>query len=407
MVYSWPPNREGSRMEIYYLNYRLMLTKRLTLRTKLMVNWLITNKSKGIVVILAGFLMLTGCQNDKSTATGPKPTVSVITVAQSKIPITKQYIGISQSIASIGIRARVEGFLTEMNFIEGKPVKKGQLLFVIDPRPYQAQLDSAKGQLAKSIAIEEYQQVQFLRLKQLVAQGNISKSQYDEIVASYHSATAQVAVDRAQVENAAINLSYCYMYSPVDGIVGKRYVDVGNLVGGSEQTLLAYVVKLDPIFIQFSPSVVDYNQFLTYRENMPFNAEASFPNNKDISLSGKVDLLNNQADTSTSTIFMRATIENPEKLVLPNVYMNLNVTLSQNGQVILIPASATIENQGKRAVYIVNKSNQIESRSIVISGQYGEQYIVQSGLSLGDLVVTSGVQRIRPEQEVNVTMTSN
>lgn len=363
---------------------------------------------KGYAVLQTGLiiwslLFVAACDN-KNAKDSVKTNVSVTRMTQTRIPLVKQYIGITQSIASIQIRARVEGFLTEMNFIEGRPVKKNDLLFVIDPKPYQAALDSAKGQLARAEADLEYQQVQYQRFKELVAQGNVSKSQYDTVLAAYHQAIAQVDIGKAQVETAKINLGYCYMYSPVDGIVGKRYVDVGNLVGASEETLLAYVVKLDPLFIEFSPSVEDFGEFLKFHKNMPLPAEAVFPNGEGLTLKGSVNLVNNQADTSTSTVYMRATLENPEGLVLPGIYMNLNVTLTPDAEVLLVPATAVIETQGQRAVYLVNKNNQVESRSIFINGHYQNSYIVKSGLTEGDLVILSGLQKLKPGQQVNAVI---
>lgn len=363
------------------------------------------NTAPAFCCLLSFFLL--NCQGNTQKAARPKPTVPVVTLRPTKIPIEKQYIGITQAISSVNIRARVEGFLIQKNFIEGKPVKKDQVLYVIDPKPFQAQLDSAKGQLARSIAERDYQQVQYTRMKQLVGQGNISRSQYDQVMAQFHQALAQVDVNKAQLETAQINLGYCYMYSPVDGIVSHKYVDVGNLVGGTEQTLLATVVQLEPIYIEFSPSVSDFGEILKYRTNMPFKAEASLPQGKNIVLHGEVDFVNNAADTPTSTILMRATLKNPEKLILPGIYMNVKVILTENGEEILVPTKAVLEMQGKKSVYLVNSANKVEDRLILTSGQYGDKYMVKSGLQAGDRLITSGLQKIHPGDEVAVTLSNN
>lgn len=352
-------------------------------------------------------IFINGCQDKKQAPPQARPIVPTVKIVSTEIPITKEYIGITQSIASVAIRARVEGFLTKMNFVEGKLVKKDQLLYVIDPRPFEAQLELSKGQLARSTASQTYQNVQYIRMKQLVAKGDVSRSQYDQVASQYAEATAQVAVDKAQVEQAKINLGYCYMYSPFDGIISHKYVDVGNLVGGTENTLLAYVVKLDPIYIEFSPSVEDFSELLKYRANMPFKVEATFPQNKNLTFHGQVDLINNQADVPTSTILMRATITNPEKLILPGIYMNLKVILTNKGAALLIPAKAVMETQGKRSVYLVGKDNKVLSQPIITSGQYKQDYIVKSGLNVGDIVITDGMQKIRPGEEVTLNLTSN
>lgn len=363
-------------------------------------------KKTGILFCSLLTVLLISCQDKEQAKPLPKPVVPAIKISIRNIPISKEYIGISQSIASIAIRARVKGFLTKINFIEGKPVEKDQLLFVIDPRPFEAKLELAQGKLAQTTANRDYQSIQYKRMKELVVKGDVSKSHYDDVAAQYAEAVADVKVSQAQVEEAKINLGYCYMYSPVDGIIGHKYVDVGNLVGGGENTLLATVVKLDPIYIEFSPSIEDFSELVKYRANMPFKVEVSFPQNKSLVFKGKVDLVNNQANVDTSTILMRATVDNPEQLILPGIYMNLKMTLTNHGQAILVPSTAILESQGKRTVYVVGKDNKVINKTIVTAGQYGQSdYIVKSGLSVGDIVISNGMQKIRPGEEVTVNLT--
>lgn len=356
--------------------------------------------SKRILAVFFTGLILLGCNDNKIVSKVPL-TVPVLKITTTKIPLKKNYIGITQSISEVSIRARVEGFLIEKNFIEGKPVKKNQLIYVIDPKPFQAQLDLAKGQLAKSIANMEYQKVQYLRLKELVKKGDVSKTQFDETAAQYGQAQAEVQVQKANVETAEINLGYCSMISPFDGIIGRKYVDVGNLVGAGENTLLANVVQLNPIYVLFSPSVEDYGTFLKYRKNMPFNVVAQLPHDTSLTFKGKVDLINNLADTPTATILMRAQIENPEQLLLPGIYVNVTLELTSDQPSLLIPASAVIETQGQRTVFLVNEKNQAEVSKIETSGMYQQQYIVTSGVKEGDLLILNGLQKIMPDELVN------
>ncbi len=351
-------------------------------------------------------LGLTNCR-DKKSAPPPIPVVQVLEVKTTNIPLTKKYIAISQSMASVDIRARVQGFLTKMNFIEGAAVKKGDELYVIDPSSFIASLNLAQGQLAAAIAQKEYQQVQYARLKNLVAKGDVSKSNYDKTSSDYSAAIAQVQIASAQVEQAKINLSYTSMHSPIDGIIGHKYVDVGNLVGGAQDTLLANVVQLDPIYIQFSPSVEDYGTFLKYQQNRPFTVEATFPQNKSIKFSGKMDLVNNQANATTSTVLMRAIIENPKGLLLPGVYVDCTVTLTTKNPAILIPLKAVMETQGQRSVYKVSKENTLHAQVITTQGQFGDSYIVTGGLQDGDTIVTSGMQKIRSGMRVTTKTSSS
>ena len=343
--------------------------------------------------------LIIGCK-DSTKAKPPAPSVPAIKITQSTIPIYKEYIGITQSMAAVGIRARVQGFLEKMNFTEGKPVKKNQLLFVIDQKPFIAQLELEEGNLAKSIADRDYQQVEYGRMKILVAKGDVSQANYDKVYAQYKAAVADVEITQAQVDTAKINLGYCSMYSPFDGIIGKKYVDVGNLVGGTENTLLANVVQLNPIYIEFSPSVSDFSDMLKYRANMPFKVKASMSHNTKLVFTGKTDLINNEADVPTSTILMRAIVDNPEQLLLPGIYINIQVELTDKEKAILIPAQAVIDVQGQQTVYVVNASNQVETRDITTTGQYQQQYIVQSGIAVNDIVITAGLQKIGPGEVV-------
>lgn len=352
-------------------------------------------------VLLSVLILPMACKEKKVPPPPPVARVSVQEIIKTNIPIIKTYIGITQSIATAGIRARVQGFLTKMNFVEGKPVKKGQLLYVIDPKPFQAKLDLAQGQLSRSIAEQEFQAVEYQRLKQLVAKGNIAKSTYDETKARYQQAIADVQIQNAQVTEAQINLSYCSMYAPFDSIIGEQNVDVGNLVGGAEDTLLATVVQLDPIYVLFSPSVKDFSEFLKYRANMPFKVEANLPHNPELIFKGKVNLINNQADTATSTVLMRAEMANPKQLLLPGIYVNLRLFLNADASVILVPSRAVLETQGARTVYIFNEGI-VENRNITVSGQYENAWIVTSGLKVGEQLVTSGLQKLKSGDKVTL-----
>lgn len=354
---------------------------------------------KSILCATVCLALLSACK-ESNTQAPAIPTVAVTKISSSQIPINRKYIGITQSISAAGIKARVEGFLIKMNFVEGKPVKKDQLLFVIDPRPFEAKLSLAQGQYAKSVADKEYQEIQYRRMKDLVVKGDVSQSHFDEVNAKFSEADAQVQIGAANVADAKINLSYCYMYSPFDGIIGKKYVDVGNLVGGGENTLLANVVQLNPIYVEFSPSVEDFTSFLKYRDNMPFKVEVSLPHDGNLVFKGKLDLINNQADISTSTILMRAEIENPKQLLLPGIYVSVKLHLSNNEKVILVPKQATMVTQGQRSVFVVGSDNIVHSKNITTSGQYDSSYIVSSGLKEGEVVVSNGLQKIHDGMKV-------
>lgn len=350
--------------------------------------------------LLGGLLLLLGVVVGlhkllERASAPPSPRVPVLKVTTHTVPLTKTYIGITQSIASVGIRARVKGFLTQMDFIEGKSVKAGQRLFVIEPQPFQAKVDSAQGALDRSLAEEAFQKVQYERMKTLVAKGAISHAQYDETKAKYEAAIGQVQVQRGNLEDAKINLSYCYVNSPIEGIIGERKVDVGNLVGAGGDTLLATVVKLDPLYVQFSPSTQDFADFLNHRQQQPFPVEVRLPHVPNLLLKGSVNLVNNEVATSTSTVLMRASIHNPEPWLLPGLYVRITLLLGHNPHALTIPKSAILETQGQKTVFIIDKNHHLQSAPIETAGEYQHQAIIKKGLHSGDVVVIQGIQQMQ------------
>jgi len=346
------------------------------------------------IIVLA--LLLAACS--KTTPETKKPIVDVNAIKTEfrKVSISKSYIGITESISSVGIRARVKGFLIKRNFIEGSFVKKGQLLFEIDTAPFVAELRQAQAELASTIADANFEKVKYQRMKALYAKNVISKEKYDETTTSYKQALAKVVQKQADVEDAKINLGYCYMYSPIDGHIGKTQVDVGNLVGGVQDTLQATVVVLNPMYVEFSPSVSDFGEFLEYRKkNKPFEVTAWLPKYPKESFSGEVNLVNNQADTKTATVLMRATLKNPEKLLLPGLYVNVDLMLDKDHKAISIPESAVMNNQGILEVYVIGQNNIIQSKTITSALEYQGQVVVNTGLSAGELVAISNLDKIR------------
>ena len=364
--------------------------------------------NKAIIGLVVGLVIsISGCDNGSKKKPMPEIPVPTMKLAVSEIPLIKEYIGTSESIAEVGIRARVKGFLNQVNFVEGQPVKKDQLLFVIDPDSFQAGVDLAKGDLMKAEAEQVFQKVELDRMRQLVSQGNISKERYDRTKAQFQMAQGNVQSAKANLEEAEINLGYTSMYSPVEGLIGEKFVDVGNLVGGADETLLANVVQLNPIYVTFNPSVDDYALMLKYRENMPFQVIASMPKDSQQTFTGTLDLINNQADVDTSTILMRATVKNPENLVLPGMYMKVQVYLTNRYQVLLIPETAVINDQGQQTVLVVNEQSVVESKKIETSGEFKQQFIVQSGVDVGDIIILEGLQKLKPGMKVQPMMKRN
>lgn len=362
-------------------------------------------KYKAIIGLIIGLsCLVSACDKNAKKKSMPEIPAPAMKLQISQVPLIKEYIGTSESVAEVGIRARVKGFLDKVNFVEGKPVLKDQLLFVIEPNSFQAKVDLAKGDLLKAEAEQAFQKVELERMKQLVSKGNISKERYDRTRAQYLSAQGDVQSAKANLEEAKINLSYTSMYAPFDGLIGEKFVDVGNLVGGADETLLANVIQLNPLYVSFNPSVDDYAQMLKYRSNMPFRVVATMPKDSKQRFDGKLELINNLADVDTSTILMRATVKNPDNLALPGMYMRVQVYLTDKHKVLLVPETAVINDQGQQTVLLVNEQSIVESQKIETIGEFKQQFIVESGIKAGDVIIIEGQQKLKPGMKVKPMM---
>ncbi|MCL4245853.1 MAG: efflux RND transporter periplasmic adaptor subunit, partial [Candidatus Dadabacteria bacterium] len=243
---------------------------------------------------LALFVTAAGCGKDEKKATPPMP-VTVAPVESKTVPIYLDYVGSTDSIQTVDINARVEGFLIKRAFEDGSDVREGQLLFVIDPRPFEADLASAQAQLLESKAALSYALEQVRRYEPLVAKQYITQDTYDGYVTRAKETRAEVEAAEANVTQARLNLGYCTMYSPFDGRIGRRYVDVGNLVGAAgEPTKLATIVQLDPLYVYFSVAERDVPKVLAAQEEKPLTVSVLLPDETKTPESGKVDFINNQ-----------------------------------------------------------------------------------------------------------------
>ena len=361
----------------------------------------IQNKYQILILCALTLLAFSSCKDKKKT----KATLQTVTVekAVSKtIPVYYDFVGNTQSIQSVNITARVEGYLTERNFKDGQNVNKGDLLFVIDPRTYKASLDEAQAQLDKDRAALNYSLEQVARYQPLVKKQYITTDEFDQYVTQSDEALAAVKADEAQVVQAELNLSYCYMRAPFSGRIGRRMVDVGNLVGvAGQDNTLATLVKLDPIYVYFSPTERDIAILTKQYNKGELKAYVVLPDEKIYPEAGYVDFIDNTVDESTGTIAMRAVIPNPEKLVLPGQYTKIRLYVDDKPDAVLVPQKAVMSQQGENIVYVLGEGNKVVSTKVTTGTQYKQYTVIEKGLKAGQVVVTDGLQKIKDGVEVN------
>lgn len=356
-------------------------------------------------------------KDDPSSAQqSPPPGVVVTAVQMQDVAAEHRYIGSVKAIQSVDVRARVEGFLDKVAFEQGRMVKADQLLYEIEQNQYQAALASAEGQLAVSQAqlasakaTLEDKQADFKRFEVLVKKGDTSqtnfdraKAQRDEAAANVESAKASIKQAQAAIEQAKINLGYTTISSPIAGRIGATKYTEGNLVNPSSGTL-ATIVQLDPIRAVFSIPSAD---FVRIQERVAgdganeardlFVPELILPTGKTYDHKGKVAFADNQVDASTGTIPIYADFPNPDHLLLPGQFVTALVRTAETKQEPVVPASAILRTRDGEQVYLVGQNNRVEQRTIETGVQVGTGYAVTSGLQSGEVVIVSGLQKVKP-----------
>jgi multidrug efflux system membrane fusion protein len=360
------------------------------------------------VVRLSRFLLPVGllaavaaCSNNNAAAPHgmpPPPEVSVAAVVSKPVRQWDAFTGRVAAIDSVDVRARVSGYVQRIAFKEGDEVKQGDLLFVIDPRPYKAALDNAAAQLDRSRAAVRLAQAQDKRAQSLIQSGAISRDDYDRSSASLAQATADVRAGEAALATAKLNLEYTEVRSPIAGRVGRALLTLGNLAQ-ADQTLLTSVVSQDPVYVYFQP---DEQTFLRYSELARKGERSSSANPVRVGLAndsgfpyaGTVNFVNNQVDPATGTINARAVVPNPERVFVPGLYARVQLEGSGEFKATLIDDKAVLTDQDRKYVYVLGPENKAMRKDVTLGGMIEGLRVVSAGLEPNDKVIVSGLQKI-------------
>ncbi|MCF8129046.1 MAG: efflux RND transporter periplasmic adaptor subunit [Deltaproteobacteria bacterium] len=345
---------------------------------------------------------LWGCKKEKKQASAPPPpSVTVEKVVLQTVPVHLKYVATTESIKTVDIRARVEGFLEERRFVEGADVNKGDIIFVIEKAPYEAELEMSLAQLAKDKAALSFANDQVKRYKPLAEQDFVTQESLDDYVTQAREAAAAVKADLAQIKQNRLNLGYCTMYSPLNGRIGRTLVNVGNLVGaGGQDTKLATIVQLDPLYVYFSPSEKDLRLIMKYRQETDIPVDIILSDGTKHPYPGKVDFIDNTADPKANTINMRAVISNPDETLLPGIYVQADLFLCDVPDTPLISEKAIGEDQTGSYVFVVGEDDKVQKRSVEVGFVYKHQKIIWKGLKADEKVIVGGLQMIRPGMAV-------
>jgi membrane fusion protein (multidrug efflux system) len=350
-------------------------------------------------------LSLAACRGGESNAPPPLP-VTTVEAQQAQVPVYIEQVGTAEAVSTIDVRARVRGVLEKVLFKEGADVEKDELLFVIEQRPYQTALDKARGDVARARAALERAQSDYDRTAALTKREVSSQAELDHARAARDEAAAGVQSAKAAEEQAAIDLSYTEIRSPISGRAGRVLRDRGNLVGGQEETVLTTIVQLDPIYIYWSPSerqrldVLRLRKEGTYVQRDQIEVRATLADGSQFPSPGRLDFVDNAVDPNAGTLRVRAVFDNPEKSLLPGQYAKLSVLVGRDVPVLLVPASAIIEEQGGSSVFVVTADQTIEPRAVRAGAMHEQMRVIESGLQAGERIAVDNLGKLRAGMKV-------
>ena len=348
--------------------------------------------------------LMVGCSEKTEQPSPPPMEVAVTKVIAQTVPSYFDYVGTTQAIRSVVIQARVEGFLTERHYIEGTDVKKGALLYVIEPEPYKKTLDERTAELAAQKAQAWDARLEATRFKNLLEKASTSQSNYDSRQARSDSAAAQVDLAAAAKDKAAIQLGYCTVKAPFAGRISRTRVHVGNLVGADDTTPLTTIVQLDPIYIMFNPPARHLPTMTEMHAEGKLCVEVFLEDDAGRHYQGKVDFINNAVDPETSTVLVRAVVQNPKKSLLPGQYANVRLFLRSIENAVFVPANVILQQQGGEYVYVVDKNNKVARRTVVPGQNYNQMCLIKEGLKPGETIAIDKLQQLRPDTTIEPKM---
>jgi len=342
------------------------------------------------------------CAGEKKARIDEKVPVTVAVAQQKDVPVEIKVIGSVAPMQTVAVHAQLTGQLTQVLFREGDDVAKGQLLFIIDPRPYQAALAQAQANLARDEAQLRNAEAESKRYTELVKKDYVTREDYDKIVAGEEAARATAAADKAAIDTARVSLSYCEIHSPIAGRTGSLQVHAGNLVRANDTTPLVVINQIAPVYVQFAVPEQDLTRLRTRGDLRTIPVRVSQKDGGAPLAEGRLSFVDNAVDPTTGTISLKATFANQNRALWPGEYVNVAMTVASRSGAVVIPAQAVQMGQRGQYVYVVKDGNAVEMRPVTVGQQVEQQAIIDRGVQPGETVVTDGQIRLTPKSHVDV-----
>jgi membrane fusion protein (multidrug efflux system) len=364
------------------------------------------------IVLFLFLIVLASCKDNQQASQMPPPEIPVFETQQQDVPIFNELVGQIYGLKDIPIRARVDGYLEKISFDEGSQVKKGELLYSIDPDPYLAEVAARESKVAEAITMMVNAKNELERYIPLAEMNAVSKSDLDAAQASYDASTANVEAARANLKQANIKLGYCSIKAPIDGLIGATEAREGEYVGREPNpVILNTLSRIDTVRVQFSISegkylelARAYTQGRTPEEVQREVEEGRIEPNVGLILAdgsmfeekGSIDFVNSQINSTTGSLLIQASFPNPNRLLRPGLYAKVRLQLAVAENAIVIPQRCLMELQGQFSVMVADENNAVVPRPVVIGQKMGDMVIIEEGLSPGDKVVIDALQKVRP-----------
>lgn len=356
------------------------------------------------ILCILSISFLSACS--KKAAPPPKLPVPVkaSTVIQKTVPVQIHVIGNVEAYSTVLVKSQIGGELIRVHFKEGRDVKKGDILFTIDPRPYEAALKQAEANLAKDTAQLENAREEVRRYAELVKKGYVAQEQYDQIRTNAASFEAIVNADRAVVENARLQLKYCYIYSPITGRTGALFANAGNVIKANADNPMVILNQIQPIYVTFSVAEKYLPEIKKYMSSGKVLVKAFITEGEDNPEEGILTFVDNTVDVATGTVKLKGTFANKEKKLWPGQFVDIVLILTTQPNAIVVPSSALQSGQKGQYVFIIKNDLTVEDRPITVSRTLNNETVVEKGLQVGEKVVTDGQLRLVPGAKVEIKL---
>jgi multidrug efflux system membrane fusion protein len=358
-------------------------------------------------VLGAGAFLFSGCSpsanapgagQDQMNAVAP---VTVTNVVRQDVPVQISGIGNVRAYSTVSVMSENKGLLLRVGFKQGDEVHAGDLIFLIDPKPFQAALDQARANVLRDQAQLENATAEFRRAAELFTNRILAQADFDQTRANMDALKATIVADQAAVTNAEVQLSYCYIVAPITGRVGTLLVNEGNIVKDLT-SVLAVINQVRPIYVDFSVPEQNLPVLRERQRAGPLKVEASIPGQESHRAEGTLIVINNQVDTNTGTILLRAEFPNADEWLWPGQFVNVVITLSIEHDAVTVPSAAIQLGQTGQHVCVVKADNTVEIRPVELGGTFGDATVIRHGLQPGERIVTSGQLRLVAGSKVKI-----